>query len=87
MEKSTVVFLAISIIAAGSLIGVFLKMEGGFGPNNLKVYGLTLVVSIGALLAVSEVTGESLTVCFSLLSAFAGYLFGIGNSQNKKPES
>ena len=83
MEKSTLTLIIVSLITAGSLVGVFVKMVGGFGPFNLKVYGLTLVVGLGVILTLSDIEAHKATICFSLLSAVAGYLFGLKNENSK----
>jgi hypothetical protein len=85
MENTTITLIIVSVITVGSLVGVFIKMVGGFGPINLKVYGLTLVVGLGVILALSDIESQKATVCFSLLSAVAGYLFGLKN-ENSGPK-
>ena len=52
-------------------------MKEGFGPFNLKVYGLTIVISVAALLVLSDIATDRLIACFSILGAIAGYLFGL----------
>jgi hypothetical protein len=64
----------VALLAAGTLVGSFWKMKGGFGPFNLRVIGIVLVTSFSALLAV--VKPESLNACLGILGAVAGYLFG-----------
>lgn len=77
MENKLIIILAVAILGAGSLFGIFSQMKEGFGPYNLKVYGLTLVTILTALLVLSDISTDKLTACFSILSAFAGYLFGL----------
>jgi hypothetical protein len=77
MEKNIVVLIIVAVIAAGSLFGIFYKINKGFGPFNLKVYGLTFVITISALLVLSDVQTEKLTACFGILGTIAGYLFGL----------
>jgi hypothetical protein len=38
-------------IGTATLIDVFWKMEGGFGPYNLRAVGITLVLTFTALIA------------------------------------
>jgi len=85
MEIDTKMIYLISTVIIGviALIGVFKKMNGGFGPFNLKVYGLTLVVIISAILVLSDIEVNKLTASYSILGAIAGYLFGISNSKDK----
>jgi len=77
MDKNLIIIIIIAILGLGCLIGVFKQMKDGFGPYNLKVYGLTFVVIIFAILILSDIQLEKLTICFSILSTFAGYLFGL----------
>ena len=46
MDKTLLIIIIVSVITAVSLIGIFKNMKEGFGPFNLKVYGLTLVAGI-----------------------------------------
>ena len=85
MYKSTITLLIVTGITAISLIGVLIKQKTGFGPFSLKVYGLTLVIGIGAIITVSDVQTDRLTAFFGILGAIAGYLFGLGsNSKNEQ---
>ncbi len=58
-----------------TLIGVFLKMQGGFGPFNLRAVGIIFIATLAALLALND--AGSLTAAMGILGAIAGYLFGI----------
>lgn len=64
----------IAIIGAGTLIGVFWKMKGGFGPLNLRVVGLVLIAVLATLLAIAK--SDNLNAVMGILGAIAGYLFG-----------
>ncbi|EUJ11282.1 hypothetical protein Meth11DRAFT_2122 [Methylophilaceae bacterium 11] len=44
----------ISTLAAGTLIGIFLKMKPGFGPMSLSVMGIVLVAFLSSILAISN---------------------------------
>lgn len=77
MNTNTLIIIIISIISSIALIGIFFKMKEGFGPFNLKVYGLTIVITIASLLVLSNVSSDQLTACFGLLGTIAGYLFGM----------
>jgi len=77
MDNTLIALIAITVITSGSLIGAFVKMKEGFGPFNLKVYGLTLVVGISAIIVLTGIPTDKLTAVFSILGAVAGYLFGL----------
>lgn len=82
IQTNLIILGVIALIGIGSLVGIFYKMKDGFGPFNLKVYGLTLVIIISALLTLSENINQNLTVCYSILGAIAGYLFGLKKEQD-----
>ena len=77
MENKSLLIILIAGIGAVGLIGLFRQMKPGFGPFNLKVFGLTLVTIMASLLVLSDISADKLTPCFSILGAFAGYLFGL----------
>jgi hypothetical protein len=62
-------------IGALTLVGVFWRMKEGFGPFNLRAFGITLIATLAALLALHD--AASLTSAIGILGAIAGYLFGI----------
>jgi len=65
----------IASLGALTLVGIFLRMQGGFGPFNLRIVGITLITTIAALLALRD--PAALTAAMGILGAVAGYLFGI----------
>lgn len=73
MEQQLIWF--ISGIGLLSLLGVFCRMQNGFGPFNLRAVGIVLIATFSALLALKD--GSSLTAAMGILGAIAGYLFGI----------
>ncbi|MBK9336721.1 MAG: hypothetical protein IPM98_09040 [Lewinellaceae bacterium] len=90
MDKSVlnpILILAIAAITIGCLIGIFRKQKEGFGPFTLKIYGLTLVIGVGAIMTLAEVEQDRFTAFMGILIAIAGYLFGIENKngQGNKP--
>jgi hypothetical protein len=87
MERQTLLILIITGIGLLTLVGVLCKMKGGFGSNNLRVYGLTLIIIVGALLALSDIGTEKLLPSFSILSGIAGYLFGLKNPKGNNGEN
>ena len=74
-------FFVVAAIGAGTLGLVFWKMENGFGPYNLRAFGITLVATFATLLALRS--DMNLTAAMGILGAIAGYLFSI---KNDKPE-
>ncbi|MBK8344749.1 MAG: hypothetical protein IPL12_16555 [Bacteroidetes bacterium] len=52
-------------------------MKDGFGPFNLNVYGLTLVVGFSAIIALTDIPSDKLSACIGILGAVAGYLLGL----------
>ena len=69
---------AISLLGAATLGGVFWRMQGGFGPFNLRAVGIVFVATVTSLLALHDSGG--LTAGMGILGAIAGYLFGIKDS-------
>lgn len=65
----------ISGFGAIALIGVWSRMKPGFGPFNLRAFGIVLVATFACLLALKE--GGSITAAMGILGAIAGYLFGL----------
>lgn len=65
----------IAALGGVTLIGVFYRMQGGFGPFNLRAVGIVFVGTVAALLALKD--SGSLTAAMGILGAIVGYLFGI----------
>jgi hypothetical protein len=63
----------VSTFGALTMIGVFVRMNGGFGPQNLRAVGIVLVATLATILGLGS---NSLTAAIGLLGAVAGYLFG-----------
>lgn len=80
MEKWLICIVA--AIGAITLCGVFCHMKGGFGPYNLRAFGITLVATFVTLLALRSDT--NLTSAMGILGAIAGYLFSIHSDVKKK---
>ncbi|MGQ1948686.1 hypothetical protein ACT3CD_16465 [Geofilum sp. OHC36d9] len=47
MEEYTIISIFIGLIIIGSFIVLSIKMKGGIGKYNLKVYGITLIAQGG----------------------------------------
>jgi hypothetical protein len=67
----------VAAIGALTMIGVFVRMKGGFGPTNMRIVGLVLVATFATLLGLTE---KSVTSAIGILGAVAGYLFGLKDS-------
>jgi len=65
----------IAMLGAIALVGVFVRMERGFGPFNLRAVGIVFIGTVSALLALKD--ASSLTAAMGILGAIVGYLFGI----------
>jgi len=74
----------IAVIGTLTLVGVFLKMQSGFGPFNLRAVGIVLVATFAALLALKD--NSALTAAMGILGGIAGYLFGIRDSGVQKSD-
>lgn len=66
-------------LGAIALIGVFSRMQGGFGPFNVRIVGIVLIAVFAALLATTD--SSALTAAMGIFGAIAGYLFGIKDSK------
>ena len=71
----------IAVFGVVTLVGVFYRMQGGFGPFNLRAVGIVLVAILAALLALRD--SGSLTAAMGILGAIVGYLFGIKDTPSK----
>lgn len=76
--------LIVALLAFGALCGVFWRMNGGWGPQNLRAVGLTIVASFATLLALRD--SGSVTTAYGILGAIAGYLFGVKDSSSSDKE-
>lgn len=72
----------VAVIGAGTLCGVFCHMKNGFGPYNLRAFGITLVATFATLLALRS--DNNLSSAMGILGAIAGYLFSIHSDGKKK---
>lgn len=77
----------VAVIGAGTLCLVFWKMKDGFGPYNLRAFGITLVATFATLLALRSDT--NLAAAMGILGAIAGYLFSIKSDgpKSEKPST
>lgn len=69
----------IAVIGCISLGGIFWRMQGGFGPMNLRAIGIVLIAILSSLLALAKASDFS--AALGILGAIAGYLFGTKTDQ------
>ena len=81
METNSLALIITSVILIIALIFLYLKMNNGFGPFNLKVYGLTLIIGFTVIISLTDVGSEKLNACYGILGAMAGYLFGLNKEK------
>jgi hypothetical protein len=77
VDLKLIALIVIGLITLVALIGSLKQMKAGFGPFNLKVYGLTLVLGISGIIVLSDIDTSKLTAVFGIIGAVAGYLFGL----------
>lgn len=73
--------LAIAFLLFGAAITiaevfVLYRKNQGFGPQAVRIVGLTIVLSIVAALTSADIPLERLTAVIGLLATLAGYLAG-----------
>jgi hypothetical protein len=73
--------ILVSLFGAGTLMAVFRRMKGGFGPYNLRAVGLVLIATFAALLAVKD--PSAMSAGMGILGVIAGYLFGMAGSSSE----
>lgn len=81
--------LAVSFLVFGAVITiaeivVLYRKNQGFGPQAVRIVGLTLVLTIAAALTSADMPVERLTAVIGLLATLAGYLAG---RAEEKPSS
>jgi hypothetical protein len=64
-------------------IVVLIRKQQGFGPQAVRIVGVTVIITVAAFLAISGAGKESLSQMIGLLGTIAGYLVGRSDS---KPE-
>jgi hypothetical protein len=72
----------VAALTAGTLIGTFWRMQGGFGPMNLRAVGIVLIAALASVLAIGN--SENLTAAMGILGAIAGYLFGAKSTKSEE---
>lgn len=81
MDKNVLILIGVFVLALVSLLFLYKKMKEGFGPTNLKIYGITLIIFAALLLSLSDIPSEKTAACYGILGAIAGYLFGLKSNE------
>ncbi len=81
-NNATVGLFAVIVFGLLAGIAAVIKMQGGFGKNNTRVFGIILVATLTTILALS--TGDNVSAAMGILGAIAGYLFGVTTSSSEK---
>lgn len=82
MCLSTIITISTIALIFSSLVGVLLKMKGGFGTNNLKIVGLTITLGFAVLLSLSEIDSKSISATYSIIGMVVGYLFNYKKTED-----
>lgn len=75
----------VAILGAGTLLGVFWRMKGGFGPMNLRAVGIVFIALLVCLLSIAK--AGDMNAAMGILGAIAGYLFGAKAGDSEESES
>jgi hypothetical protein len=68
--------LIFGVIILGLQIGLMLKLGKGWGPNSIRMTGLTLVIIAGLFLITAGYSQDQIAPMVGLLGTIAGYLLG-----------
>ena len=74
LNNMRIAMVAVCVFALLSWFVLYRKMTPGFGPMNLRAFGIVLVTTFATFLAL--LNSSALTAAIGLLGAVAGYLFG-----------
>ena len=74
--------LLFGLIIIGLQIGLLYRLKTGWGPNSLRMAGLTLVITSGIFLITAGYSQDQTGPMFALLGTIAGYL--LGKSEKKE---
>jgi len=73
--------LVFGLIILGLQIGLMFKIGKGWGPNTIRVTGLTLVIVSGVFLITAGYSQDQIAPMVGLLGTIAGYLLGKSEKQ------
>jgi len=68
--------LVFGLLILGGQMAIMLKVGKGWGPNSIRISGLTLVVISGVFLITAGYSQEQIAPMIGLLGTIAGYLLG-----------
>lgn len=74
--------ISVSVLSGIALVGMLVKMKTGFGPYNLRAFGIVLLSSFAAVLVIVKPSVQSAAV--AILGAIAGYLFSSRDTREKE---
>jgi len=86
MDQATVVPIALLAFGAIALLmqAVVLYRKGqGFGPQAVRIMGLTIILTLAAALTASSIQIERLTAVIGFMATIAGYLAGRTESKSE----
>jgi len=76
-----IAFLAFGALVVGLEIRVLTEKDQGFGPQAVRIVGITIVIVVACALAASGLQLERITAVIGLLGTLAGYLAGRSDSR------
>ena len=68
--------LLFGLLILGGQMAIMLKVGKGWGPNAIRISGLTLVIISGVFLLTAGYSQEQIAPMIGLLGTIAGYLLG-----------
>lgn len=78
-----VAFLVFGAIVVGLEIRVLTIKNQGFGPQAVRIVGVTIVIVVACAIAVSNQSLERVTAVIGLLGTLAGYFAGKSESKQE----
>ncbi|AJY50446.1 hypothetical protein [Halomonas sp. KO116] len=82
INNQTIAIAGVLIVTLAAVFVVARVMKGGFGPNNIRVFGIVLIACFTTILAL--ITANGVSSAFGILGAIAGYLFGVSSGGNAR---
>jgi hypothetical protein len=86
MDTSVVLpiaFLLFGAVVVGLEIRVLILKNQGFGPQAVRIVGITIVIVVACALAASNLGLERITAVVGLLGTLAGYLAGMSEGKSE----
>ncbi len=79
-----IAFLVFGAVVIGMEVFVLYRKDQGFGPQAVRIVGVTIILVIAAALASTNLALDRLTPLIGLLGTLAGYLAGRGEDKSAK---